>query len=101
MAKNKVKISKVEINIGGKTLELSLKEAEELREILNETFGKTTVVNSPTIIYEPVRPTWPYRTWTISTNNTDGASWSSVNTNLAMNMNDFGSTLSLTASGAG
>lgn len=67
MSKKKVKISKVEINIGDKTIELSLKEAEELREILNETFGKTTVINpSPTIIREPVyAPRYP-NYWTVS-----------------------------------
>lgn len=66
----KVKISKIQINIGEKTLELSLKEAEELREILNETFGKTVSINPiPTIIRE--RPNyWDYPRWTVTSSNT-------------------------------
>jgi len=34
----KIKVSKIEIEISGMKLELSIKEAHELRDVLNETF---------------------------------------------------------------
>lgn len=66
----KVKVSKVEIEIGKKRIELSLDEAKELRDILNETFGKEKKAPgwpSYPIIIE--RPAWlnPYhRYWNVS-----------------------------------
>lgn len=35
---DKIKISKIQININGKTLHLSLKDAQELKKVLNDAF---------------------------------------------------------------
>jgi len=40
----KVKISKLVLEIGGKKIELSMKQAKELQEVLNDSFGDTEVV---------------------------------------------------------
>lgn len=70
-SKNKVEISKINIKIGDKSIELSLEEAQELRQILDETFGQKTVFypSAPIIIERPyIRPRqwWegPTVTWT-------------------------------------
>ena len=57
-----VDISRVVIDIGGKEIELSLDEAKELKDILNETFGnkqEPIYIPSPYPVYEP----WRYRHW--------------------------------------
>lgn len=41
--RNKVRVSKICLDIEGKTIELSLKQAQKLRDLLNETFGEETV----------------------------------------------------------
>ena len=41
--KNKVTISRINIRIGDKEIPLTLDEAQELRQILDETFGQKTV----------------------------------------------------------
>jgi len=40
----KVKISKLVLEIGGKKIELSMKQAKELQEVLNDSFGDTEIV---------------------------------------------------------
>lgn len=58
-----VEVKKVSIKIGKKEIELSLEEAKELKQVLNDTFGKervVTVPSSPIIIERPVRRPWPY-----------------------------------------
>jgi hypothetical protein len=62
MAEKTVEISKVNIKIGKKEIELSVEEAKELKEILNETFGEKGVVYipQPYPVYE--RP-WRWRYW--------------------------------------
>ncbi len=40
---DKIKINKIEIKIGNKTIELSLKDAKDLKNILNETFPDASV----------------------------------------------------------
>ena len=37
------KISKLCLEIGGKKIELTLKQAKELKDVLNDTFGEETV----------------------------------------------------------
>ena len=49
----KVKISKLVLEIGGKKIELSMKQAKELQEVLNDSFGDTEIV---------FRDRW-YRDW--------------------------------------
>ena len=52
-----VKISKLCLEIGGKKIELTMKQAKELKDVLNDTFG-----GEDTIIY---RDRWhqPYQYW--------------------------------------
>jgi len=73
MAKSKVEISKVNIKIGDKEIELSLAEAKELGEILNETFGAKLEIQPAPIINLPYiqpyvypRPMWQYWTTTVT-----------------------------------
>ena len=40
----KVKISKLVLDIEGKKIELTIKQAHALQDVLNETFGEDTVV---------------------------------------------------------
>lgn len=54
-----VKIVKVELEIGGKVIRLSLEEAKELRDILKDTFPeKEYVPSQPIVIRE-----YPWRHW--------------------------------------
>ena len=66
---SKVKVSKIKIEIGKKSIELSLEEAHELQEILNSTFGKREVKfipsYAPIIIERPVYPR-PWRCWDVT-----------------------------------
>ncbi len=57
-----IKVSNIEIEIGSRTVQLSLKEAKELQEVLNNTFPETT---APMVIEKwvdkfekPYRPYW-------------------------------------------
>jgi hypothetical protein len=96
--KNKVKISKINIKIGDKEIPLTLEEAQELRQILDDTFGQKTVFypSTPVIIERPyVRP-YPYPYWSISYENTTGVIGSAATftlnsdgANSAMNKGDF------------
>lgn len=76
-----IEISKVSIKIGGQEIELTVAQAKELQQILNEAFGKSDVQIVPTgpIIVErrtwpmqPTRPTYPspwaspYIYWTVA-----------------------------------
>lgn len=59
--KNKVRISKINIKIGDKEISLSLDEAQELRQILDETFGKRVIYPyQPLIIERPVVRPWQW-----------------------------------------
>jgi hypothetical protein len=53
---SKVKISKLCIDIDGKRIELTMKQAKELSEVLNDTFG-----NDQTVFIDRWRyPSYPY-----------------------------------------
>jgi len=41
----KVKITKLCLDIGGKKIELTMKQAKELQEVLNASFGSTEYIN--------------------------------------------------------
>lgn len=78
----KVKINKICLELGDRVIELSLEQAQELRHLLNETFGSQVVVK-PTII-EVERPIWryPYITWhSDKTNDTSEWKVTSVSNN--------------------
>jgi len=70
---DKIVVSKIVIKMGKKDVELSLEEAKELQEILNNTLGKVVYIPSaPIYIDHPYRwttPRWEV-SWTNSTNNT-------------------------------
>jgi hypothetical protein len=40
----KVKVSKLELDIEGKKIELNLRQAKALQKVLNETFGDETII---------------------------------------------------------
>ena len=82
MAKSKVEISKVSVKIGEQAIELTLEQAKELRDILNDTFGEKVVVRpySPIIIDRPYPYVYPH--WTVyatSVSNEPSTSWSISN----------------------
>lgn len=80
-----VQIEKIIIEIDGKKIKLTLPQAKELQNILDETIGanKRNVVvypSSPVIIERPIRPRWDYWyvthtdtavTYSLSTTTTD------------------------------
>lgn len=65
MAKsNGVKISKIELKIGDKTISLSPEEAKELNKMLSDLFGTNPAIVKEIIYHEhyPLHP-WPYVYW--------------------------------------
>ena len=69
---SEVSISKINIKIGKKEVELTPDEAKELQEILNETFGKKERVYIPSP-YPVVQPVYrPYRYWEVTYGNGTG-----------------------------
>ncbi len=54
--KDKVKIDKINIKIGDQEIPMTLAQAKELQELLNDTFGKTYRLGNPIYIERPVRP---------------------------------------------
>lgn len=66
--KEQIKVTKIEIRIGNKTLSLSPEEMKELKEILNDTFPNPVQIYppAPIIIERPVYPHWPWRTWDVT-----------------------------------
>ncbi len=72
-----VKISKLNIKIGKKEISLTLEEAKELQEILNDTFGeqKTMCIPSYPVIIPPspviikrsvIKEYQPWRRWDVT-----------------------------------
>jgi len=61
-----MKIKNVELDLAGKTIKLSVKQARELRDILNETFPDNESVRE--IVYRDRywRPCWNYSTPTVT-----------------------------------
>lgn len=74
--KNKVEISKINIKIGDKEIPLTLEEAQELRQILDETFGQKMVVypSPPIYIERPYPRPWRYWDTSVTWSNTAGDS---------------------------
>lgn len=72
MKNNKVEISKINIRIGDKEIPLTLEEAQELRQILDETFGQKTVFYPSTPIY--IERPRPWRYWKPTITTTSGTS---------------------------
>tara|TARA_Y100000310_G_C20493918_1_gene720592 strand:- start:409 stop:717 length:309 start_codon:yes stop_codon:yes gene_type:complete len=63
MSKNKIKVSKIEIEINKKTISLTIKEAKELYDQFEELFGKDYIPSTPIIIERdnyPWRHPWIY-----------------------------------------
>lgn len=63
-----VKIEKIVLKVGGKTLELSPEEVKELKEVLDKMFGDEKVVHHYWPNYPYYYPTYPTYTpsWTYS-----------------------------------
>ncbi len=57
----KVKVTKVEIEIGDSKQMLTLAQARELRDVLNEAFPEDTRLTYPIVIHDWSRP---YHYWT-------------------------------------
>jgi hypothetical protein len=49
------KVRKIILDVNGKEIKLSLKEAQQLKDLLNETFGTSKVT-----VYRDARPYWDY-----------------------------------------
>ena len=67
----KVSVSKIVVKMGKKEVELTLEEAKELQELLNDTFGKKETVyipGSPIYIERPYH--WTYPRWEVTYGNT-------------------------------
>jgi hypothetical protein len=82
----KVEIKKVVLKIGKKEIELSLSEAKELQELLNETFGKATVISSPIIIERDRYHPYPYWHGTYWSTSCDSSGKYTITSNIS-NMN--------------
>ena len=74
---SEVVISKINIKIGKKEIELSLDEAKELREILNVTFGEKEMVYVPHPY--PVPAYYPYRYREVIYSNTGTVTYCATN----------------------
>jgi len=62
----KVKIDRIRITVGEKTIDLTPDELKELREVLDAIFGEKTVYlpGQPIVIERPISPPWPMpRPW--------------------------------------
>lgn len=59
--KDKIKVSKIEITIGNKTISLTAAELRELKDVLEQLFPeqKTVYIPSAPIIIERGREPWP------------------------------------------
>ncbi len=57
----KVRVTKVEIEIGDSKQLLTLDQAKELRDVLNDAFPEDRPITYPTVIHEWPRP---YHYWT-------------------------------------
>lgn len=82
---NKIKIENIELNLGGNKVKLSLGQARELKDILNELFKEVVVKEKEYIPYpqpiypvqpiyiekEPYFPTNPWITWCSTTDGSD------------------------------
>jgi len=53
----RVKVSKICLQIDGKKIELTMKQAQELKDVLNDTFGQTVTE------YIYPRPYWGHPYW--------------------------------------
>lgn len=91
MSKPKTKIAKIVINLNGEELELSPKQARELRDILCEMYGEKTVKNIHEYHHYDWNRPWPYTTWVT----TSGYSVSSTETLGGGSSNIIGDTTGL------
>lgn len=63
----KIEVSKIVLKMGKKKVELSLAEAKELQELLNDIFGKKEIINIPNWpVYIKRQSPWPHQRWTTS-----------------------------------
>ena len=56
-----IKVDKIRLELGGHTLELSIEQMKELRDLLNETFPNKETVYFPTAPVVIRKPVWPYQ----------------------------------------
>lgn len=69
----KVKVSKIKIELGNnQTIELTMEQARELQEVLNDTLGKreTVVLPAAPVIIEPWYPPYRYPYWSVTIGDT-------------------------------
>jgi len=75
---SKIEIQKIVIQIGKKEVSLTIEEAKELQNILDQTFGKKETVyipSYPIIIEKPIYP--PYRWWQVEYEDNSRTMWCS------------------------
>ena len=75
-ATNQVRIKKVCLEIGSKKIELTLKQAQELKDVLNETFGEevTEYVYRDRWNYPQQYPWWTYTPTCLTSDTITGSS---------------------------
>jgi hypothetical protein len=64
--KDRIAVSRIEIEIGRKVISLTPEEMRELRDILDATFPKEKIKyipSAPIVIEKPVYPSYPYQRW--------------------------------------
>jgi len=68
MSKDEVKISSVNIKVGDVTVEMTIKQAKELHEMLTDLFGKDIRVirDIPYIPYYPYYSPYHWGNWTVT-----------------------------------
>jgi len=102
--KDKVKIEKLNIKIGGIEIHLSLDEVMELKDLLNETFGKTEFVHGQPIYIPYDRPVvvpynpYPGRYWRYEIGWGDNDTYTSSGTAISTSNNKDYTANSLTLS---
>ncbi len=71
----RVKIGKLTLEIDGKVIDLTIDQAMELRDLLNDTFGGDPTVVVPPVVIREHPWGWPYTItshWTASYNGNSG-----------------------------
>ena len=78
-----VKISKLCLEIGGKKIELTMKQAKELKGVLNDTFGESEVVFRDRWHYPNTYPVYPNTWYTTCATGSSNLAGNAITTNTA------------------
>jgi hypothetical protein len=107
MKNEAVEIKKIVLKIGDKDINLTIEQAKELKNLLDDLFvtttvvagGSLTVITSPPVIYQPYiplpNPWWTTQIWCGDTGNVTSGITNSVDT-LALTLNQSALTVGVT-----